>query len=207
MTNSKNITRDECLRLFGYAYEVDDEVIHPSRVRVYGDGITVSKMQVKLDVEAETLTAIIQALDAILTVSDENLPEARRLAYEAVDRLTCTPSPISARLVGHETVPGVNEERRREILEDWKRNPPRAVFMTEQPRRYFIDSKESCKTDAGPDYYLIPIEWREEWIEWRDLDPMDSDLAYTPPDFVHKLGNSISALTFEQVEDNGISIP
>lgn len=56
--------------------------------------------------------------------------------------------------------------------------------------RYYLD------TDNDSHWYLIPVQHREEWNEWLEIDS-DDERAWTPPAFAEALGGSPTGITFE----------
>lgn len=57
--------------------------------------------------------------------------------------------------------------------------------------RYFFDQ------DNDSHWYLIPVERREAWNRWLDLDP-DAEEAWDAPEWARPLGGGVSAISFTE---------
>jgi hypothetical protein len=64
-----------------------------------------------------------------------------------------------------------------------------------KPQRYFLSQ------DNSSHWYLVPVENREEWDAWCNLDE-DDEAAWDAPDFARRLDGGPNGITFsDPVED------
>jgi len=59
------------------------------------------------------------------------------------------------------------------------------------PAQFFIDQDSSCH------WYLIPLEHRESWEEWSNLDE-DDEASWEVPHYAKALGGHPSTVVFEK---------
>jgi hypothetical protein len=65
----------------------------------------------------------------------------------------------------------------------------KAEYEAKYPLRYFLGSDDSCHT------YLVPVQWREHWREWEELQSKDPDTlsdedrerAWTVPEYAKRI--------------------
>lgn len=62
--------------------------------------------------------------------------------------------------------------------------------MTAKPLSgFFIDS------DSDSHWYVIPVEYEQEWSDWCDIDT-DDERSWSPPEFATPIGGSPNRVRF-----------
>ena len=51
-------------------------------------------------------------------------------------------------------------------------------------------------TDQDSHYYVVPLEKKDEWEAWCNLDPEQED-AWDPPNFAYAIGGCPTQIVFE----------
>ena len=66
--------------------------------------------------------------------------------------------------------------------------------------RFFLDQDASCH------WYLVPVEHREKWCKWSELDPED-ERTWEAPAWAIRINTGPQFVTFAAPELDGVAIP